>query len=145
MQVDGGSMTASCDKMIAFGVPATETDPTQPGATKMTLERILMEGAVRIVQGTMVSTADHAEILPNQKPPIATLSENVVVVDPARNLNLNHADVIIHLDTRQAEAVTPPAQPGQKAVRPTFTVQTGANPFDKGTKPGDKPAAGSSP
>jgi hypothetical protein len=69
----------------------------------------------------------------------------VVVVDSTRHTNLKNADVIIHLDTHQAEAVTPPAQPGQKAQRPTFEMETGANNFDNLMKPGDKPAAGTSP
>jgi lipopolysaccharide export system protein LptA len=145
VQIDAGILQATCDKMRAFGSPSPEANPATPGAAKLTLERILADGQMRIVQDTTVSTADHAEILPNHKPPIATLSGNVVVVDSTRHTNLKNADVIIHLDTHQAEAVTPPAQPGQKAQRPTFEMETGANNFDNLMKPGDKPAAGTSP
>jgi len=137
VQIDAGVMQASCNQMSAFASPA----PT--GASGMTLNRILAEGLVKIVQGTSVSTAGHAEISPSEH--TATLSDNAEATDPARNLNLKDANIVVHLDTHRAEAVRPPPTPGQKAMRPTITLPAGAINFDKLMKPGDKPTVGSAP
>jgi lipopolysaccharide export system protein LptA len=143
VHIDAGILRATCDKMSAIGASAPSADPAKPGKAPMTLDRILADGEVWIVQGTTISTAGHAEILPAEH--IATLSDNAMVADSTRNMNLKDANIVIHLDTHRAEAVRPPPTPGATATRPTITLPAGAINFDKLMKPGDKPAAGSSP
>jgi len=95
---------------------------------------------VRITQGTRVSTAGKALILPHEGR--VELSENALVVDSANGgSRLENAN--LEISQGEVAAVSIPGVPGQPLVRPTLVLPSNA--FDKVRKPVDKPSAGTSP
>jgi len=139
VQIDGGTFQASCDKMQAEGAPAKSATGSGP-AGPVVLEQVIAEGSVRITQGTRVSTAGKALILPHEGR--VELSENALVVDSANGgSRLENAN--LEISQGEVAAVSIPGVPGQPLVRPTLVLPSNA--FDKVRKPVDKPSAGTSP
>ncbi len=140
VQIDGGSFEGSCDKMRAQGTPAKNADGSN-ATGPVILERVIAEDHVRITQGTRVSTAGKAVLLPHEGK--VELSENAVVVNSADGSRLENAD--LELTKGEVVAVPAPAASGQPIVRPTIILPSKAMNFDKVGKPADKPSAGALP
>jgi hypothetical protein len=141
VQIDGGSFEASCDKMRAEGTPAKNADGSN-AAGPVVLERVIAEDHVRIVQGTRISTANKAILLPREGK--IDLTGNVVVVDSANGgTRMENSDLEL---TKDAIVTIPtPGVPGRPLTRPTFSGRSSTMNFDKIGKPANKPAAGTSP
>jgi len=137
VRIDGGSFQATCDRMRAEGSAPQNADSTKP-AGPVVLERVIAESNVRITQGTQVSTAGKALILPHEQK--VELSENATVVDSATGRRMENAN--IELSKGEVSATSASAVPEKPLTRLHFTLPPGT--FDNVAKPANKASAGTS-
>jgi hypothetical protein len=126
--------------MQAEGAPAKSPDGSGP-AGPVVLERLIAESQVRIVQGTRISTAGKALILPHDKK--IELSENVVVADSA-NGGSRMESPNLEISNGEVSTVADSGVPGQPLVRPSYIFPSSMLNVEKLRKPSDKPSAGTS-
>lgn len=136
--IDGGSFVATCDRMLVNCLPANTT--AAPGASipSLTVDNIVAESHVRLVQGDKgqrVSIADKAIITPREDK--AVLTGNVVVVDNATG-RMQNADLTIVLHDGKPVVTTSASNPGDPLKRPTIILPSSALHLDQIKKAAEK-------
>lgn len=132
VNIDGGDLHATCDEMQALtGAAATSgnsttgpsntTSPNPPAAgAPASVERIVAQGNVRIVQATRIATAGRAEILPG--PGTVTLSEEPRVTDSAEGSSAEGAELVLRRGQRTAYIEGAPPGSSMPTERPTVIL-----------------------
>ncbi len=141
VSIDGGTFTATCDRMLVNCLPpkASGTTTTAP-LTRLVVDDIVSEGHVRLVQGSRISTGDRAVMTPRERKFV--LSGNVLVLDNATGRRMDYADIVIQGD-QPPQAVPHPGAPGQAIQRPSITIPLSSLHLDdikKSAEKGSNPA-----
>ncbi len=145
--IDGGSFTATCDRMLVNCVPAKATDESAATGSirSLTVDNIVAESHVRLVQGDKsqrVSTADKALILPREDK--AMLTGNVMVVDNETG-RMQNADITITLHDGKPVVTTTASTPNDPLKRPTIILPASALHLDQIKKAAEKDSNKSAP